>query len=254
MNNTKLKFKKENEKPKLRDSIIFMLIIVLCAVTFVTIQLRSKNKKSETMNSQHVENTSSENNILPEEESTVMTNAELPIDEEPELIEAETYDAKEELNEDAAISESYEEAVEVVTEQKPLEFISPVSGQIIKDYSEIQLVYSKTMDDWRPHLGVDIAADLGTDVISCEEGTVEKIYDDEQNGKTVAVKHGEYILTIYSNLAEKLDVHEGDSVSRGQKIGVVGDSALYEILDEPHLHFEMSDGGILVNPQLHIEF
>ena len=58
MNNTnKIKFKKENDKPTFRDSIIFIMIVILCIVTMVTIQLRSQQKKeTDTLNSQRVSN------------------------------------------------------------------------------------------------------------------------------------------------------------------------------------------------------
>ncbi|UKI36117.1 MAG: M23 family metallopeptidase [Clostridiales bacterium] len=42
---------------------------------------------------------------------------------------------------------------------------------------------------------------------------------------------------------------KGDEVAEGSVIGVVGDSASYEIADAPHLHFELTDGNVQVNPE-----
>ena len=40
----------------------------------------------------------------------------------------------------------------------------------------------------------------------------------------------------------------GDTVAAGDKIGVVGDSSISELADEPHLHFEVLLKGVKVNP------
>lgn len=57
-------------------------------------------------------------------------------------------------------------------------FIAPVSGEIIKDYAVESLVYSKTLDEWTTHFGIDIRADKMTVVAASEVGTVESIKND----------------------------------------------------------------------------
>ena len=57
-------------------------------------------------------------------------------------------------------------------------FIAPVSGEIIKDFASDTLVYSKTLDEWTTHYGIDIRADKMTVVAASEAGTVESIKND----------------------------------------------------------------------------
>lgn len=57
-------------------------------------------------------------------------------------------------------------------------FVAPVSGEIIKDYAVDSLVYSKTLDEWTTHYGIDIRADKMSVVVSSEAGTVESIKND----------------------------------------------------------------------------
>ena len=43
-------------------------------------------------------------------------------------------------------------------------------------------------------------------------------------------------------------VSEGQRVSRGQQIGTVGETAMLELAEEPHLHMEMTVKGLAVDP------
>ena len=52
-------------------------------------------------------------------------------------------------------------------------------------------------------------------------------------------KINKYIKSIYSNLLTSEFVKEGEEVEKGQTIGTVGESSMYEIVDESHLHFEI---------------
>lgn len=129
---------------------------------------------------------------------------------------------------------------------------SPVSGEILKPHSDTELSYSKTMEDWRLHKGVDIAAPIGTTVIASAKGTVSDCYTDTACGVTVVIDHGNGIMTKYSNLASSKMVEPNQSIESGTAIGVVGDTAEFEVADEAHLHFEVIKNGISVNPSDYI--
>ncbi len=137
-----------------------------------------------------------------------------------------------------------------VTSVKDLSFVWPVSGEIIKGHSSTELVYSETMGDWRVHRGVDISAKAGTRVQSCANGTVTKVIETEEgDGTTVEIDHGAGVVSIYSNLAGKPAVSEGDSVTLGSVIGSVGATSMNESADPPHLHFSLTVDGTQVNPE-----
>ncbi len=129
-------------------------------------------------------------------------------------------------------------------------FELPVSGKLYKDHDATLQVYSATMGDYRVHLGLDIATEAEAPVFAAADGKVEKIWEDALMGTCVAISHGDDLLTIYKNLAKdlKAGIKEGVAVTCGQQIGIVGDTAILEMADEPHLHFEMTAGGLSVDP------
>ena len=69
-------------------------------------------------------------------------------------------------------------------------------------------------------------------------------------GYCVAIKHSGDCYTIYKNLSEIIPegISEGASVRAGQLIGSVGESAMIEVAEEPHLHFEMTVADLSVDP------
>ena len=124
----------------------------------------------------------------------------------------------------------------------------PVKGEIIRDFSLEVLAYDETMGDWRTHCGLDISAQLGTEVCAVSAGVVEAVYADDLMGTTVVIDHGGEIRSIYSNLAAVPTVEVGDAVKTGTVIGAVGETALAESGRAPHLHLEMSKNGHIVDP------
>jgi len=132
--------------------------------------------------------------------------------------------------------------------KKELSFMAPVVGEIITDFADESLVYSKTLDEWTTHLGIDIKANKTSSVVASEAGTVKAIKNDPRYGLTVIISHEDGFETIYANLLAADFVKEGDKVSKNQTIGTVGESASFEISDPPHLHFEILKNGENVNP------
>ena len=135
-------------------------------------------------------------------------------------------------------------------EDKLPSFILPTSGVLSKSHDATLQVYSNTMKDYRVHLGVDIVTEENAPVYAAADGTVSKIWKDTLMGYSVAVKHTGDCYTIYKNLSETLPegIAEGASVRSGQLIGSVGESAMVEIAEEPHLHFEMTVADLMVDP------
>lgn len=139
-------------------------------------------------------------------------------------------------------------------EEKDPVFKSPLSGEITKEFAKDSLVYSDTLKEWITHLGVDIKAEKATVVKAAANGKVKAIKNDPRFGLTVIIEHSNGFETRYANLLTTEFVSEGEEVKVGQTIGTVGDSAVYEIVDEPHLHFEILKDSENVNPSEYIKF
>lgn len=127
-------------------------------------------------------------------------------------------------------------------------YVWPVNGEVISGYSVDELVFNKTLEDWRVHTGADIAANLGTEVAAIGDGMVEDVYMSEMMGMTIVVDHGNGTRSVYQNLMETVNVEIGDTVSAGQTIGGIGQTADNESADSPHLHLEVIRDGAQVNP------
>ena len=131
---------------------------------------------------------------------------------------------------------------------KPEKRVSPVSGTAVASYSTDALCYNETTRDWRVHNGVDLAAQEGTNVSAAADGTVYTVYEDDAMGTTVVISHGGGYTTRYSSLAKEVSVKAGDTVTAGQTIGKVGNTALVENAIGDHLHFSVSCNGKPVDP------
>ena len=126
--------------------------------------------------------------------------------------------------------------------------VRPVSGDVLSDFSDGELVKSKTLSVWKTHDGIDIAAETGSAVKSAASGTVISVTDDALMGVTVVIDHGSGYEGYYCNLAYDVPVSEGDSVNAGSVIGEVGSTAEAEISEEPHLHFGLKKNGSWTDP------
>ncbi len=131
-----------------------------------------------------------------------------------------------------------------------ISFFMPVEGVLSKSYEITVPVFSVTMNDYRVHSGVDFETEYGSAVFACANGTICDVYKDYFMGSCVVIDHGNGIKSYYKNLADEITegVAEGMYVKAGQIIGCVGETALMEIAEEPHLHFEMTKDDVSVNP------
>lgn len=132
--------------------------------------------------------------------------------------------------------------------KKELAFGMPVEGEIMKAYAKDNLLYSETLQEWTTHLGIDIKAEKTTVIKASEAGRVKTIKNDPRYGLTITIEHDNGYQTVYANLLSSEFVIEGEKVEKGQSIGTVGNTASFEIADEPHLHFEILKDGVQVDP------
>lgn len=127
-------------------------------------------------------------------------------------------------------------------------YVWPVQGSVDRDFSLEVFAYDATMGDWRTHSGLDIAAELGAPVSACGKGTVTDVSTDPMMGTTVTIDHGRGMESVYSNLAESVNVQVGDEVEAGSVLGSVGTTAIAESASPSHLHFEMIEYDVPIDP------
>lgn len=132
-------------------------------------------------------------------------------------------------------------------------FVKPVEGEVVLNFAKDTLVYSNTLQEWITHHGVDMKADKTTVVKASAEGSVKSIKNDPRYGITVVIEHVNGFRSVYANLLTAEFVKEGETVKQGQTIGTVGNTATFEIADEPHLHFEMLKDNEYIDPMLYIK-
>ncbi len=177
-----------------------------------------------------------------------MMEKEIPVEirEEPEKKEEIKPEAKPAPKEEKT-SEKEPSGETAATEEKTV-YTMALTGAITAPFSGDELVKSKTLDDWRIHSGVDIKGELGRDVHSIADGTVKSVATDSMMGNTVTIEHKDGMVSVYANLAEDIKLKAGDAVKNGDVIGKVGNSALAECMEEPHLHLEVKKDGKNIDP------
>jgi len=131
------------------------------------------------------------------------------------------------------------------TEPHPLwmdPFISPVEGRISSQYGAIRIINNNPP---RRHVGIDIAADEGTPVVSTNRGIVRLAEFLLSGGNTVIVDHGMGLSSSYLHLDE-MAVEQGQWVECGALVGTLG---MTGYATGPHLHWEVNIGQDAVNPE-----
>ena len=104
--------------------------------------------------------------------------------------------------------------------------------------------------DGRLHEGIDLPAPIGTPVYAAGDGQVIYAGDGLRGyGRLIVLQHEGDLLTVYAHNAELL-VKEGDKVTAGQRIALVGQSGR---ATGPHLHFEVRAGQIPRDPMSYLQ-
>ncbi|MBE6850839.1 MAG: M23 family metallopeptidase [Ruminococcus sp.] len=129
----------------------------------------------------------------------------------------------------------------------------PIVGEVIGAFSNGDLVKSATTGVWQTHNGVDIAAASGDEVRAISAGEVAAVEEDPLWGVCVTIDHQDGISSRYCNLDAGLSVNTGDKVECGTVIGVIGESADVESALPAHLHFEIKQGNMYLDPVAFIE-
>lgn len=95
------------------------------------------------------------------------------------------------------------------------------------------------------HKGLDIAGNMGDNIVSAMDGTVVQYSEEGDYGKHLRIQSGE-VLTLYAHCSELL-VQGGSTVKQGDVIAKVGATGR---ATGPHLHFEIRRDDRFINPEL----
>lgn len=166
-------------------------------------------------------------------------------EDEVHLIEKET-EQDDSIPTSTQSKENLEKAKEKqVNESSKLSFLGT---EVIREYSEKEPSYSKTLDLWEVHRGIDVSADEGYEVKSLLDGKVVNVFKDDKHGISVKVESTDNAVVIYSNLDEKTNVKKGQEVTEGQVLGTVGNTTSVESEDGIHVHVEAFNGEESIDP------
>ena len=111
-------------------------------------------------------------------------------------------------------------------------------------------------NEWKLHTGIDLSADMGTEIVASRAGKVIFVGENEISGKFITIDHGNGYRSQYLHMKE-FAVEEGQYVAQGERIGYVGDTGR---VTGPHLHFTIrkyddeNKKWEPVDPTLYLEF
>ena len=132
--------------------------------------------------------------------------------------------------------------------QKSKSKLSYLGTEVVREYSEKEPSYSKTLNLWEIHKGIDVSANKGQEIKSLLDGTVVDVYKDDEYGMSVKIKSENDTIVVYSNLDSKTKVEKNQQVKQGDVIGIVGETSEVEISDGTHIHVHAYKGEESINP------
>lgn len=120
-------------------------------------------------------------------------------------------------------------------------FLRPRTSTITSEFGSGRLFNGRMTSR---HLGVDFRGAVGEPVNAANRGVVALVDNFFLAGNVIYINHGGGVVTAYFHLSKPL-VSVGDTVVRGQEIGLVGETGR---VTGPHLHWAARYGAITVNP------
>ncbi len=137
-------------------------------------------------------------------------------------------------------SSQFEKPVEDKSSGDPGFFMNPVKGKV-----------SQSLDTEKKHFGVDVVTLPDEPIKATLEGQVIFSQWTNRQGHVIIIQHSNEMLSVYKHCSVLLK-KEGEYVEAGDPIAIVGNTG--ELTDGPHLHFEIWQNGIALNPQEFISF
>lgn len=200
-----------------------------------------QNENTEEANTENT-NTNTENGEANNENSENVENSEISQD-----TDNDTNQNSEQLAVGGA-DETQQPEEEKSQEEQDIEYVKqnvsiiwPIKGVITSRFGNRTPTEIVTAN----HKGLDIAGNIGDNIVSAMDGTVVQYSEEGDYGKHLRIQNGE-VLTLYAHCSELL-VREGSTVKQGDVIAKVGATGR---ATGPHLHFEIRRDDRFINPEL----
>ena len=133
-------------------------------------------------------------------------------------------------------------------------FIMPVQNATeIGEYSE-SMVFNSLLGRFSTHMAVDFFAPEGTLVYATYGGTIESVENTLLKGTTITIDHGNGLKTVYNSILDGDRVMPGQTVKQGDVIGEISVSNRQEADLGAHLHFEVYEDGVNIDPAKYLTF
>jgi len=130
----------------------------------------------------------------------------------------------------------------------------PNSGDFDKEYlfiPPVKGIITSKFDHKDKHYAVDIAVDKDTPIKSVSPGVIVFSSWTPDTGNVIILKHKSGLLSVYKHNS-KLLKKQGEFAEAGEVIAIAGSTG--ELSTGPHLHFELWDKGVALNPSDYIDF
>lgn len=123
----------------------------------------------------------------------------------------------------------------------------PIVGNIIMNYSMNEVVYYKTLNQYRYNPSIVIEATVGDPITAAADGQVVSIRNNVETGGTIICDLGDGYQLTYGQL-ENFAVSEGDYVNQGDLLGFVAEPSIFYSEEGSNVYFKMTKDGEPVNP------
>ncbi|MCQ2969411.1 MAG: M23 family metallopeptidase [Clostridium sp.] len=256
-----------------KEGFYFVLFICLCVIATVAVFTINKNstasknnsaKESVSLNvdekkslepSESANNERIQNAERVENYSNDIVNGEEVAEA---IINEETPAVSEADNEATDIAESEDTAAVMSESENGIIFSVPLEATVSRSFGE--MIEVKKTDEEQiimTRRGVDLQAPVGSVVKCAAEGQVQEIGSNSENGNYIVVAHANGLKTKYANLDPEVYVSEGDMVTEGQELGIIGNSSLVFTSDicGDVLNLQVEDAnGKSVDPSSYFNF
>jgi len=134
----------------------------------------------------------------------------------------------------------------VFTEEEGL--IAPVANEVLMHFNMDNTVYFATLDQYKYNPAVIYKAEVGNQVVTCADGIVVDMYQNEELGQVVVLDLGNGYQATYGQLKD-VNVVIGATVTAGQPIANVADPTIYYSVEGANVYFSLTKDGVAVNPE-----